>query len=118
MSGKIFVCITCDRNAARSAAKPTPGERLANAIRRQSRNGVTTIRAVECLNSCPHPCAAALRAPGKTLIRFSGLTEDDASALLLAASAYAESADGNVPVDALPSSLRERVSDRVSMQHA
>jgi predicted metal-binding protein len=29
------------------------------------------VRTVVCLNGCPHPCAAALRDPGKSVIRFA-----------------------------------------------
>jgi predicted metal-binding protein len=73
-----------------------------------------TVRAVECLNGCPHPCTAALRTPGKCLIRFSGLEPEDAPALIEAAERYAASSDGNLPGEAMPAVLRDKVSLRVS----
>lgn len=119
MSAKILVCVTCDRYANAAPATPTPGERLAKAMRDQVSRGAlpTAIRSVECLSNCPNPCAAALRAPGKTSIRLCKLTVDDASALLIAANAYAESRDGDIPLEAFPTSLRERISDRISVPH-
>ena len=116
MSAKILVCVTCDRYAG-AATMPTPGERLAKAMRDQSNRSAvpTAIRSVECLSNCPNPCAAALRAPGKTSIRFCKLTVDDAAALLVAANAYAQSRDGDIALEAFPTSLRERISDRISV---
>jgi predicted metal-binding protein len=116
MSGRIIVCLTCDRYAAPPADEPTPGRRLAAALQANasSPGHQITVRTVECLNGCPHPCTAALRRPGKCLIRFSGLTPDDAPALIEAAELYAASRDGNIPAEALPASLREKISLRIA----
>ena len=117
-AGRIFVCTTCDRYAAAPAAgQARPGQALAAAMRLQAAQcgGTIAVRTVECLNGCPHPCAAALRMPGKPIIRFAELTADDAPALLDVARRYAESADGDVPTEALPASLRGKVSDRVRL---
>lgn len=118
MSGRVLVCLTCDRYARSDAGEPTPGRRLAGALlasaRAPGRN--VTVRTVECLNGCPHPCTAALRTPGKCAIRFSGLTPEDAPALIEAADAYAASADGDLPVEAMPTSLRGKVSLRVPIR--
>lgn len=118
--GRVFVCMTCDRYDPAPAGQATPGQRLAQAMKQHAaRCGSTVaIRTVECLNGCPHPCAAALRTPGKMVIRFSGLTTEDAPALLDAAALYAESFDGDVPSQGLPASLRGKVSDRVSVRAA
>lgn len=110
MNARIFVCVTCNRYAPTQGGEPTPGEVLAAAMRRCGT--AVAIRTVECLNACPHPCAAALRVPGKTVIRFSELTADDAPALLETAVEYAESGDGDIPI---PVSLQRKVSDRVSV---
>ncbi len=69
-----------------------------------------TVRTVVCLNGCPQPCAAALRDPGKSVIRFAELTTDDATALIEAAELYARSTDGDLPPEALPATLRAKVS--------
>ncbi len=118
--GRVFVCTTCNRYAPAPAGQATPGQGLAHAMKQHAaRCGSTVaVRTVECLNGCPHPCAAALRTPGKVVIRFSDLAKEDAPALLDAAALYAESPDGDLPPEALPVSLRGKVSDRVSVRTA
>ena len=120
MSGRVFVCTTCNRYAPAAVGQATPGERLAQAMRQHAAQcgSAVTVRTVECLNGCPHPCTAALRMPRKVVIRFSGLTATDAPALIQAAARYAEIPDGDIPPDALPASLRSKVSDRVSVRAA
>jgi predicted metal-binding protein len=114
--GRIFVCRTCDRYAPLPAGEPTRGGRLAAALLANpaSPGHQVTVRAVECLNGCPHPCTAALRGAGKYVIRFSGLDPSDVPALIEIAERYAESADGNIPDEAFPGSLRGKVSLRVA----
>lgn len=120
MSGRIFVCVTCSRYDPVPVGQATPGQHLAWAMKQHAAAGASTVavRTVECLNGCPHPCMAALRTPGKCVIRFSGLVMEDAAALLQAAALYAETPDGDVPSEALPASLRGKVSDRISMRAA
>ena len=120
MSGRIFVCTTCHRYAPVSAGQPTPGQLLAHAMKLHAASCGSTVavRAVECLNGCPHPCAAALRMPGKMVIRFAHLTTADAPALLEAAALYADSPDGDVTAEALPAALRGKVADRVRLPAA
>ena len=115
MSGRIFVCLTCNRYAPPAPGEPTPGRRLAEGLKAEAHSPghIVTVRTVECLNGCPHPCTAALRAPGKCLIRFSGLGPEDAPALIRLAERYAESGDGNLPDELFPPVLREKVSLRV-----
>lgn len=119
-AGRIFVCATCNRHAPTPAGQATPGLRLAQAMKRHAAQcgSAIAVRTVECLNGCPHPCTAALRTPGKTIIRFAGLTTDDAPALLEAAARYADSADGDLPAEAFPASLRGKITDRASLQAA
>ena len=120
MTGRIFVCTTCNRYAAPAAGEVTPGMRLAAAMKRCAARtgGGIAVRTVECLNGCPHPCTAALRSPGKVILRFSELGADDATALLEAAQLYADCPDGDLPMEALPASLRAKVSDKVSIRAA
>ena len=70
---------------------------------------------VECLNTCPQPCAAALREPGKVVIRFGRLGPDDAPALLAAAEAYAETENGDLADAAMPERLRAKVTGCVTL---
>jgi len=118
--GRVFVCTTCSRYDPAPAGQPTPGLRLAQAMKQHAAQAgsAAAVRMVECLNGCPRPCMAALRTPGKCFIRFSELTMEDAPALLQAAALYAESPDGDLPLEALPASLRGKVSDRVSVKAA
>ncbi|MBV8614546.1 MAG: DUF1636 family protein [Acetobacteraceae bacterium] len=120
MSGRVFVCLTCNRYAPPPAGEPTPGQRLAAATKAAAAKSASpvAVRTVECLNGCPHPCMAALRAPGKCVIRFAELGADDAPALIEAAELYATSADGDIPPAALPASLRAKVSGRVGARLA
>ncbi|WP_207485237.1 DUF1636 family protein [Arenibaculum pallidiluteum] len=115
MAGKIFVCTTCNRYAHAPPGEPTPGQKLAEAMIaiEGGRRGPVAIRTVVCLNNCPKPCAAALRQPGKYVIRFSGLSAGDAPALLEIAERYAASMDGDVPLRDFPEHLRCKVSDRI-----
>ena len=117
---RIFVCMTCNRYAPPAAGEATPGQRLALALKQHAaRSGSTVaVRTVECLNGCPHPCTAALRSPGKMILRFSELTAEDAPALLDAAQLYTDSADGDLPAEVVPASLRAKISDRVSVRAA
>ena len=119
-AGRVFVCLTCNRYAPPEAGQATPGQRLATALKQHAaRSGsAVAVRTVECLNGCPHPCTAALRSPGKVVIRFSGLTAEDAPDLIEAAQLYADSADGDLPQEAVPAPLRAKISDRVSVRAA
>lgn len=117
MSGRIFVCITCNRYAAPPAGEASPGLRLAQAVRAAA-GDMLPVRTVECLNGCPHPCTAALREPGKVVMRFSGLAPEDAPALVEVATRYAESTDGDLPPETLPVSLRGKLTGRVTIRAA
>ena len=116
MIGRIFVCRTCDRYAPPPAGKPTRGGCLAATLLASaaSPGHQVIVRAVEYLNGCPRPCTAALRSAGKYVIRFSGLEPSDAPDLIEMAERYAESADGNIPDEAFPGTLRGKVSLRVA----
>lgn len=101
---KLFICVSCDRKRTYAAGAITDGARLLRAVKetQSSVNDLTIIRAVECLNGCPHPCAAALRAPGKPTWRFSKLSERDGASLIETSIVYREnslsiSAERRVP---------------------
>jgi predicted metal-binding protein len=115
VSGRIFVCLTCNRYARPAPGEIAPGRRMADALTAQARGlgRAVTVRTVECLNGCPNPCIAALRTPGKCLIRLSGLVPEDAPALLELAERYAESPSGNLDLPQFPEALRDKVSLRI-----
>ena len=115
--GRIFVCSTCSRYTRPEPGEPTRGQEMIRAVKRASAamGGSIAVRSVECLNGCPHPCMAALRTPGKTLVRFSELVPDDAAALIEAATMHAESPTGDIPLEALPDRLRGKVAGKVEV---
>jgi predicted metal-binding protein len=107
----LYVCLTCERDHTRPGM-PSVGTILMEALT-LSANGLDKqfrIRKVECLNGCPHPCNAALRAQGKAWIRLSRLTPLDAMAVLQLTQLYAESTEGCVATQLIPARLRAKVS--------
>ena len=115
--GRVFVCSTCSRYAPPAKGEPTRGQEMVRACKKASadKGGSIAVRSVECLNGCPQPCTAALRTPGKTLVRFSELVPDDAAALIEVAMMHAESETGDLPVDALPDRLRNKIAGQVDV---
>lgn len=114
---RIFVCTTCNRYEPPAADTASPGLQLAQTMKRMAAEGghAVAIRMVECLNTCPQPCAAALREPGKVVIRFGRLGPEDALALLAAAEAYAETKNGDLAESAIPERLRPKVTGCVTL---
>ena len=114
---RIFVCTTCNRYEPAAAGEASPGLQLAQAMKRMAGAAGTgvAVRMVECLNTCPQPCAAALREHGKVVIRFGRLGPEDAPALLAAALAYGETANGDLAASAMPERLRHKVTGCVTL---
>ncbi|WP_419760564.1 DUF1636 family protein [Acidisoma sp.] len=114
---RVFICTTCNRYDPPAAGEDAPGLQLARAMKRAAAaNGSTVaVRMVECLNTCPQPCAATLREPGKIVIRFGQLGLDDAPALLAAAETYARTANGEIAESAMPERLRRKVTGLVTL---
>lgn len=98
MTARLIVCTTCDRYAG-LRREPSPGEVLARAVegRARERGADVAIVRVDCLDGCSRPCNAALRARGKPLRRFSGLSPADCDALIEAALAYRADPGGHLP---------------------
>ena len=114
---RIFICTTCNRYAPAPAGEMSPGLQLAQAMKRTAAaaGNAVAVRMVECLNTCPQPCAAALREPGKAVIRFGRLGPEDAPALLAAAEAYAQAPTGDLPASAMAERLRAKVTGCVTL---
>lgn len=117
-TGRIFVCVTCDRYT-QPACTPSRGGLLAQALKAEAaaRRSPLVVRSVECLNGCPRPCTAALRAPGKAVIRFAGLVPADTCALIDAATCFAASPNGEISLDAMHATLRKKLIAKISLQH-
>ena len=114
---RVFICTTCNRYDPPAAGDDAPGLQLARAMKREAAatGSAVAVRMVECLNTCPQPCAAALREPGKVVIRFGQLGLEDAPALLAAAEAYAQAPNGELAESALPERLRRKVTGLVTL---
>lgn len=109
MTGRIFVCVTCDR-AANLPADRSLGSRIAAKLESAAIAHEISIRRVECLNGCPKPGNAALRDLGKCVIRFNRLEENDVAGLIEAAELYGRSYDGNLSLSQIPAGLRDKIS--------
>ncbi|HWA44252.1 MAG TPA: DUF1636 domain-containing protein [Hypericibacter adhaerens] len=105
----LSVCRTCPRGGA-----PETGlrERLRALIAGSPIATGLQLLMVECVGSCPRPCAVAFDAPGKWRLRFGGLTPRHAEDVVEALRLYKESESGNLSDAALPYGLRGHVSAR------
>ena len=113
----LYVCQTCVRDLAPPPGEPTRGRLLADAIATildaaPPEAWRPTLRRVACLNACLSPCSVALRAPGKLALRFSRLGPEAAADVVALAAAYGRSNDGDLPEDALPPALKNKLSAR------
>ena len=68
------------------------------------------VRNVQCLGGCPDDGVAAVDGPGLSRVRFTGLTSDDAPAIIKAALAHQASATGDPSDWAVPGELAGRIS--------
>jgi predicted metal-binding protein len=111
----LYICRTCPRyEKLPSPGEMTRGMSLVMAVRGLAANwecaGSYRIMAAHCLNGCPAPCNVILAGPSKMRLRFHRLTAEDAAAVLEAALLYHGTADGEIPVERLPRSLRSRLA--------
>jgi predicted metal-binding protein len=101
----LLICRTCPRYDPRrtgrfsndlSAALPTTSD--------------VHLRFVPCLGGCPDHGVAAVDAPGKARVRFTGLDAGHADALLAAARAHAACGSGEPGDWQVPEELAARLS--------
>lgn len=113
---RLYVCETCVRDLPVGAGERTRGRQLADAVAERleaiGRKAHTVHRTVLCLNGCPRPCTAALRAPGKYGLRFGRLTPVDAAPIVDLLLDYSASPDGDVPRERWPAALRDKLTMR------
>lgn len=104
----LLICRTCPRYDRRTTGEF--GRRLNAAITSNAENTPVHVRKVACLGGCPEHGVAAVDGPGKAHVRFSGLTEHDAEAVLRAAIAHDACLSG-LPKDwDVPTELADRIS--------
>ena len=80
----LLICRTCPRYDCRSTGQF--GRELAAAI--TAAGADVPVRNVQCLGGCPDDGVAAADGPGLTRVRFTGLTSDEARAIIKAALAH------------------------------
>lgn len=104
----LLICRTCPRYdvPANRAFRRALDARLARDLVADS----ALIRHVQCLGGCPDDGVAALDGPGKVRVRFTGLTEQHAAALITAAHAHHRSPTGAPDDWDIPSELAGHVS--------
>jgi predicted metal-binding protein len=82
----LLICRTCPRYDVR--ANGGFRRALDARIARNPAADPVPVRHVQCLSGCPDDGVAALDGPGKDRVRFTGLTEQHADALIAAAHAH------------------------------
>jgi predicted metal-binding protein len=99
----LLICRTCPRYDVRASG----GFRRAldARIARNPAADPVLVRHVQCLGGCPEDGVAALDGPGKARVRFVGLTDQHADALIAAASAHHSSTTGAPEDWAVPDEL-------------
>ena len=102
----LLICRTCPRYDCRSTGRF--GRELAAAV--TDAGADVSVRNVQCLGGCPDDGVAAVDGPGLTRVRFTGLTRDDAPAIIKAALAHQASATGDPGDWAIPEELTGRIS--------
>jgi predicted metal-binding protein len=102
----LLICRTCPRYDRRTTGQFARD--LADAIRADGR-GIPT-RNVQCLGGCPDDSVVAVDGPGMARVRFTGLTSDDAPAIIDATLAHQASSTGNPGDWPIPAELADRIS--------
>jgi predicted metal-binding protein len=104
----LLICRTCPRyDPARTGEF---GRDLDSALAGHPAAGEVRIRHVQCLGGCPEHGVVAVDGIGKARVRFTGLTPDDADAIVSAARAHA-GCDTGAPDDwDVPAELTGRLS--------
>jgi predicted metal-binding protein len=107
----LLICRTCPRYDPRASGEF--GRRLTAAITEiaPDETGTTVaIRNVQCLGGCPVDGVAAVDGPQKARVRFTGLDESDATAVLAAALAHDACLTGAPDDWEIPAELADRIS--------
>lgn len=102
----LLICRTCPRYDCRATGQFARD--LTAAIRADGRDIPT--RNVQCLGGCPDDSVVAVDGPGMTRVRFTGITSDDAPAIINATLAHQASATGNPGDWLIPAELTDRIS--------
>jgi len=115
--GKLFVCRTCERDAPVISGQSTAGEVFGRAVLAAAEGSGVPVRLTPCLNGCLKHCNAGLRGRDRWTYRFSRLVPADAAALVEAARMYLSAPEGELDLEKLPSSLRDKMTVRTPPPH-
>ncbi|HRQ79895.1 MAG TPA: DUF1636 domain-containing protein [Azospirillaceae bacterium] len=114
MTGHVIeVCMTCSDAETRARGGTPLGRRFFEALRAEPAPEGVTVRSAPCLAVCARPATVALRAAGKIVYVFGGLTDGDAPALLRCAALYRDAPDGDVPYGSRPPELKGKLVVRL-----
>ena len=102
----LLICRTCPRYDRRATGQFSRD--LAAAIHADGRD--IPARNVQCLGGCPDNSVIAVDGPGMTRVRFTGITSDDAPAIINATLAHQASSTGNPGDWLIPAELTSRIS--------
>jgi predicted metal-binding protein len=102
----LLICRTCPRYDRRATGRFARD--LTAAIHADGRDIPT--RNVQCLGGCPDHNVVAVDGPGLTRVRFTGITSDDAPAIINATLAHHASSTGNPGDWLIPAELAGRIS--------
>ena len=111
----LHVCITCRTGQPLEEGETAPGQHMFDAVAAAlavGRPGVE-LRAVQCLSSCDHGCAAAISSPGKWTYLLGRLEPSLVADLLAYADSYARAATGTVLPSRRPASLGRMILGRM-----
>lgn len=104
----LLICRTCPRYDAVVSGRF--GRELDAAIGDNPGAAGLRIRHVQCLGGCPEDGVVAVDGMGKARVRFTGLTADDADAVVDAAHAHHASPTGAPDDWDVPAQLSDRIS--------
>jgi predicted metal-binding protein len=110
----LLICRTCPRYDLRATGQFSRD--LTAAIRADGRD--VPIRNVQCLGGCPDDSVVAVDGPGLTRVRFTGVTSDDAPAIINATLAHHASGTGNPGDWLIPAELTSRISSVTAKRQA
>jgi predicted metal-binding protein len=110
----LLICRTCPRYDRRATGQFARD--LTAALRAGGRD--IPARNVQCLGGCPDHSVIAVDGPGKTRVRFTGITSDDAPAIINATLAHQASSTGNPGDWLIPAELTSRISSVTAKRQA
>lgn len=111
----LLVCVLCRfANTTSNGAESSPGQllfdQLNEAIASSDQADAIHLQPVRCMGACRHACVVAFSAPNKLTFILSELSiADSVPDLLKFSSQYAACADGKVPYQQRPDTVKQKI---------